>query len=63
MLNSAGYSVCLHTSGMPRWMHAAATTVRNQHAPMQIDIHCERSDWEDTGVAIAKALGLQVGAL
>ncbi len=30
---------------------------------LQIDIHCERSDWEDTGVAIAKALGLQVRTL
>jgi hypothetical protein len=27
---------------------------------LQIDIHCERSNWEDTGVAIAESLGLQV---
>jgi len=30
---------------------------------VQVDIHCERSEWEDTGVAIAKALGLQVHAM
>ncbi|GIL87753.1 hypothetical protein Vretimale_13082 [Volvox reticuliferus] len=27
-------------------------------ALQEIDIHCERSGWEDTGLAIAKALGL-----
>lgn len=28
-------------------------------AIQEIDIHCERSNWEDTGVRIAEALGLQ----
>jgi len=32
-------------------------------ALQEIDIHCERSQWEDTGVAIAKALGLQYAFL
>ncbi|KAF5827759.1 hypothetical protein DUNSADRAFT_18793, partial [Dunaliella salina] len=29
----------------------------------EIDIHCERSQWEDTGTEIAKALGLQYAFL
>jgi hypothetical protein len=34
--------------------------VNLESSSLQIDIHCERSGWEDTGVAIAQALGLQV---
>lgn len=32
-------------------------------ALQEIDIHCQRSDWQDTGLAIAKALGLHYAFL